>query len=314
MVDNSSCVEESAAKHASVSLSSEMLRSDSPFDDQTAANIARAFLRDEVPLQISMEHNYAAASFAPTSSSFSSCGEISSDLPAQIYESMSFTRIVSTRNRPCLVTEIDSFTKETIRRTIYGFGKSEGCMLNLSNLLAKLKQEGIFGGGRESLRKIVQNMGFRYRKTQNNRKVLQEREDIKEKRFKYLRNMSEHRRMVRKIFYTDETFINLNLHSSKEWTDATTCGQTPPIGKGSMFIIIHCGGAQGWVDGALKMWRAGSGDADYHSKMDHESFANYINDFIIPKLDKGSVLVLDNASYHNFQRCRRPQNLGRRRT
>lgn len=179
-------------------------------------------------------------------------------------------------------------------------------MLNLSNLLAKLKQEGIFDGGRESLRKIVQGMGFRYRKTQNSRKVLQEREDIKERRFKYLRNMAEHRRIGRKIYYTDETFINVNLHSSKQWSDATTYGQNPPIGKGAMFIIIHCGGAEGWVDGALKMWKAGKGDEDYHSKMDHQSFANYINDHIIPKLEKGSVLVLDNASYHNFQKCRRP--------
>lgn len=225
---------------------------------------------------------------------------------ARLYYLMSSALKPTKRNQPCPVRNVDTFTKDAIRRTIYGFSKSEGCMLNLNNLLRKLHEESIFTGGRDTLRKILHDIGFRFHKTQNNRAVLQEKEDIQMKRLSYLRKMAEYRSQGKKVYYTDETYVHLSLHSMKEWSDGSSCGQNPPIGKGAMFIIIHCGGADGWIDGALKIWRSGGGDIDYHSKMDHQTFSHYVDECLIPKLEKGSVLVMDNASYHNFKRLRKP--------
>lgn len=196
----------------------------------------------------SVKHAFATPSTLSSVSSTSNhpaTANFFSNKKHRLYELMSFAWKRIKLNRPCFVTDVDSFTKDAIRRTIYRFAKEEGCVLNLKNLLAKLKQNAVFEGGRDSLRKILHKIGFRYRKTENNRRLLQEREDIKTKRIKYLRKISEHRKLGRNIYYTDETYINLSIHSQKEWVDETACGQNPPIGKGAMFIIINCGGAQG---------------------------------------------------------------------
>lgn len=57
-------------------------------------------------------------------------------------------------------------------------------------LLQKLKED---TGFKNSSRLILKDLGFRWRKTQNNRKILIENEDIKEKRITYLRSLKRYR-------------------------------------------------------------------------------------------------------------------------
>lgn len=75
-----------------------------------------------------------------------------------------------------------SFTTEqenVLRQIIYDFHKTENCHVTLKRLLTKVKSELNFDGGLETLRKIIKRMGFRWRKTKNNRQILMEREDIR---------------------------------------------------------------------------------------------------------------------------------------
>lgn len=64
-----------------------------------------------------------------------------------------------TKKKP--VVDIDDVDQYDFRRVIYNFHKTENCHVTLKHLLAKLKSEFNFQGGKSSLGKIVKKIGFR---------------------------------------------------------------------------------------------------------------------------------------------------------
>ena len=44
---------------------------------------------------------------------------------------------------------------------------------------------------------------------------------------------------------------------------------------------------------------AGAKTGDYHNDMNNENFMKWVNDQLLPNMPEKSVLVVDNASYHN---------------
>lgn len=46
---------------------------------------------------------------------------------------------------------------------------------------------------------------------------------------------------------------------------------------------------------------AGSKSGDYHQDMNHENFMRWVRTQLLPNLPPSSVLVVDNASYHNVK-------------
>jgi hypothetical protein len=61
---------------------------------------------------------------------------------------------------------------------IYNFHKTEGCRVTIAKLAQKIKDELDWNGSNESIRIILKRKGFKWRRTQNNRKVLIEKSDI----------------------------------------------------------------------------------------------------------------------------------------
>ena len=70
-------------------------------------------------------------------------------------------------------------------------------------------------------------------------------------------------------------------------------------------IVLHAGNKHGFVPGGKLVFKAGSSDGDYHSEMNHQNFQRWLTEKLIPNIPENTVLVLDNASYHNVQmdRC-----------
>ena len=91
-------------------------------------------------------------------------------------------------------TELDDFDKCVIRRTINKFHLTEGERPTLRSLLRTLKTKIDFKGSKWALRKVIRNLGFRWCKTKNNRKLLIEKNDIREMRLNYLRSVEKYRR------------------------------------------------------------------------------------------------------------------------
>lgn len=88
-----------------------------------------------------------------------------------------------------------------------------------------------------SVRKIMNQLGFRFIKSRTNRLQLIENPSIIKKRNTYLESMSMYRAAGRSIIYIDETYVHVNYSTPKSWSDYSSSGFQSKIGKGSRFII-----------------------------------------------------------------------------
>ena len=99
----------------------------------------------------------------------------------------------------------------------------------------------------------------------------------------------------------DETYIHSTHTSSHAWDDDLNKTLHSPVGKVPRAIIVHGGGERGFVDNALLMFKSGRKTGDYHHEMDAENFEKWSSEKLIPNLPPRTVVVVDNASYHNVQ-------------
>ena len=121
---------------------------------------------------------------------------------------------------------------------------------SLNSILKQIKSPDSIGfkGGRETLRRILKEMGFVWRKSTGNRKLLMERSDIVAQRINFLRQMMKYMEEGRDIVYTDELYVNAGHAVTRCWpTD--TIGLTAPISKGER--MINC---SRWYNGRINLW------------------------------------------------------------
>jgi hypothetical protein len=166
----------------------------------------------------------------------------------------------------------------------------------MEHLNQKLKNDYGWKGSTSSLRRVLKKIGFKWAKTLDNRKILVETNEIRLLRFKYLDKIKEYRREGRPIVYLEETYINAGHTTTKCWTDGSA-----PISKGRRLITVHAGGEMGFVPNAMLIFKSGckSKNSDYHDDMNAENNERWLKENLIPNLPQNSVVVTDNASYHN---------------
>lgn len=204
-------------------------------------------------------------------------------------------------NYPRRITGLDDFDKCAVRRIIYNFHLQKKCFPTVKLLLQELRESINFQGQKSSLKTILKDLGFKWRKTENSRKLLIETPDIREKRIAYLRSVKRFRSEGRPIVYLDESYIHSTHMQTKSWADESNNGLRVPISKGDRLIIIHAGGEKGFIPNALKTWKASKRTGDYHDNVNQEMFMKWLMEKLLPNLEPRSVLVVDNASYHNVQ-------------
>ena len=132
----------------------------------------------------------------------------------------------------------------------------------------------------------------------------------------YLRKIRKYREQGYDCVYTDETWINTDHHHKYEWTLAPSlkedplfsligehdCSRVVPASKSRRLIILDAGSSTtGWIPGANLVFQSDSGSEDYHQEMNAECFLDWFENTLLPALEKPTVIVLDNASYHNTQ-------------
>lgn len=169
------------------------------------------------------------------------------------------------RRRP--ITDLDDFDKCVLRKLVYDFHLTEHRLPTAKLLFSALKEKINFKGCLKSLRLILKQLGFKWRRIQNNRKILVETCDIREKRLSYLRALKRFREENRPIVYLDESYVLSSHVSSKTWSDNSNNGVRVPVSKGERLIIIHAGGEKGFVPNALTMWITSHHSGDCHDMM-----------------------------------------------
>ena len=77
-------------------------------------------------------------------------------------------------------------------------------------------------------------------------------------------------------------------------------------GKGRRLIILHAGGVDGWVEGADLVFRSKTNSTDYHDEMNSKHYMEWMTQQLLPRFEEPTVIILDNASYHNKQKDKPP--------
>ena len=131
--------------------------------------------------------------------------------------------------------------------------------------------------------------------------------------FRYLRDLKKYREEGWQIVYTDETWVNQNHSHQGGWTEnkassmtalspsCTECSRYVPSGKGPRLIILDAGsGELGFIPGAGIIFESKTNSADYHDEMNTTHYLEWFEDKLLRNLgNTPSVVVLDNAPYHN---------------
>ena len=206
---------------------------------------------------------------------------------------------------------VDSFDKEVIRRTIHSFYDRREYP-TLTKILEALREKEVFQGGRFCLWRIIQEIGFTYKK-RDSKRYIYEQHNIIEQRHTYLQTIKKLRRENKTIIYTDETWVNAHHTQEYIWVDSDGRGgwKVPSL-KGQRLIVVHAGGVEGWVPGANLFFRSKTNSIDYHDEMNSEHFMEWFTQQLLPNIPNSSVIVLDNATYHNKQKDKAPTTANRK--
>ena len=151
--------------------------------------------------------------------------------------------------------------------------------------------------------KLTLICGYTYKKIGDNRRVLYDQVSIINDRCNYLRKIKSFREAGYDIVYMNETWVNQNRCTDYMWlpnngSDAPEI----PLGKGKRLIVLHAGTrSEGLIDGCDLVFLAKSKDGDYHQEINSVIFLEWFENQLMPALKNSSLVVLDNASYHNVK-------------
>ena len=156
---------------------------------------------------------------------------------------------------------------------------------------------------RMTLWRAIKRWGFTHGEGRR-RNSLKEQDRVILARRNYLRAKRSNRNpdgtLKRPEVYLDETYINKNHSSRFTWyLDEDGPWVNKPSGAGQRLILVHAITENGWVDGAELVFEAKKRTGDYHGQMNWENFSKWFLFQLIPNIEPGSIIILDNAKYHN---------------
>lgn len=155
----------------------------------------------------------------------------------------------------------------------------------------------------KTLWRTLYRMGFVYGPSKR-RSTLKEQDYVIIARREYLRHKRGNRcsdgGTDRPEVYLDETYLNVNHSKDNTWYfEPDGPWVNKPAGKGPRLIIVHAITHQGWVPGAKLVFQAKQRTGDYHGQMNSENFTKWFTEQLLPHLPPRSLIVMDNAPYHN---------------
>src|SRR4030043_466973 len=114
------------------------------------------------------------------------------------------------------------------------------------------------------------------------------------------RSLAEKGKTLRPEVYLDESYVNKNHSNDLIWyygEDGPWVQK--PTGKGERLIIMNAITINGWVPGAKLVFKSTKKTGDYHGQMNWELFRKWFTEMLIPNIPDNSLIIMDNASYHN---------------
>ena len=145
---------------------------------------------------------------------------------------------------------MDNFDRDLIRNVIFKF-YAQRILPTAKMIMDKISKD--IDISMYFLYKTLNELGFCWRRTGDDRRVAIERADTVAARSKYLRDIERARRAGQTIIYLDETWVNQHHCKGYTWlplikdlginADINLVKKLPkiPSGKGKRLIVLHAG-------------------------------------------------------------------------
>lgn len=204
------------------------------------------------------------------------------------------------RGRPALAL---SDSLQSVTRAYVREANREGRHITLEMLSRHLEKVGLAQEfSVRTLGRALDRWGFTFGKGRRSQR-LKEKDHVVAARQRYLRRKRANRTgrsSVHPEVYLDESYVNKNHRNDFVWyLDEDGPWIQKPTGKGERLIIMNAMTKDGWVPGANLTFRSTKKTGDYHGQMNYELFAKWFTEQLLPNIPKGSLIIMDNASYHN---------------
>ena len=207
---------------------------------------------------------------------------------------------------------IDGFDENVIRNKIHEFYTIRQHLPTLRKLHSVLRSDIDYPGSRELLRQTLQTMGFRWKKTNDNRKVLIEKPSIEKQRYTFYAKKKDLEDKGFTLVFVDETWIDTAYTGNRCWQGENMPGVMPPCNRGQRLIFVHAGSRTGFIKGAKLVYKASSSTGDYHREMNGHNFTKWLIEMLLPNLTGKCAIVMDNASYNSMQSDKSPTSSTRK--
>ena len=207
------------------------------------------------------------------------------------------------RGRP--VHAVSTSFQETVRTYIRSANK-KGKYITLAHIRDVLQENSTDTSFHiATLARTLNRWGFEFGKGTRSQH-LKEKDHVIAARQRYLRKKRENRSPERAIdstrpeVYLDESYVNKNHSNDFIWySDEDGPWVQKPTGKGERLIIINAITKSGWVSGAKLVFKSTRKTGDYHGQMNLDLFRKWFTEMLLPNIPKDSLIIMDNASYHN---------------
>lgn len=213
------------------------------------------------------------------------------------------------RYRPLsTVAHIDYFGIHVVRNTIKDFYLLQKGELNCSKLLAAVKEKVDFPWGNATLRRLLRDMGFKWKKSgkQRHNRILIEHPRILMWRFKYLKCIRKAREDNMNIIYLGETLVDSSLTCKKYWLNNGSTGMQTNISPSDGLIILHASGETGFVENAQLIFKTGQTTGDCDGHMNCRTFEKWLTEKLLPNVPQNSVIILDSSPNNSIEQNRVP--------
>jgi transposase len=204
------------------------------------------------------------------------------------------------RGRPPRVISdsLQTMTREDVRQA-----KREGSHITLEMGSEYLKEEGSDADfSVRTLGRALDRGGFTFGKGMRSQH-LKEKDHVVAARHRYLCEKRANRKgadVIRPEVYLDESYVNKNHSNDFIWYwDEDGAWVQKPTGKGERLIIMHAMTKNGWIPNAKWVFKSTRKTGDYHGQMNHDLFSKWFSEQLLPNIPKNSLIVMDNAPYHN---------------
>ena len=206
-------------------------------------------------------------------------------------------KCMSERPRRNFRSKVDTLDAEVIRRSVHSFYRRKE-FPTVNKVRQYISDTIKISHG--TVWNEMKKLGFVYGKTDSDKTV--KNVNVCAERAFFLHKIKHYCEMGLDVVYTDATWVSAHHCQSRQWKDKSS-GQAeriPPSSRGKRLILLHAGSARhGFIPNCDHVFE-GKKNGDYHEDMDGKTFIVWFQNQLVPTLEELSVIVLDNASYHNL--------------